>query len=149
MVRKWHQCVRCGKHLSSYKCLWRHKKTCKSAESHTGSGLLYSTSTNRPEVNRVGKSPGDLVRDRKKLDSTEMENGSTGGDNCVDDTVDTAFARRMKRKYPTILRKRGHLLTVPPSITNKIDINNEDDGSSTLSYQSQWCCRKTRREDIC
>ena len=26
MNRKWHQCDLCGKTLSSYKCLWRHKK---------------------------------------------------------------------------------------------------------------------------
>ena len=147
MVRKLHQCVRCGKHLSSYKCLWRHKKTCKGGDNHTGSGLLYSTSTNRPQVNHVGETSGDFVRDSKKLDSTEMANGSTGGDNCVDDTIDNAFSRRVKRKYPTMQRKKRRLLTVPPSITNKFDINDGDDGPSTLSCQSLLCCRKARRRD--
>jgi len=30
MTGKWHQCLSCGKNLSSYKCLWRHKKNCRS-----------------------------------------------------------------------------------------------------------------------
>ena len=30
MSEKWHECVYCGKKLSSYKSLWQHKKNCKS-----------------------------------------------------------------------------------------------------------------------
>ena len=30
MEKKWFVCDDCGRNLSSYKCLWRHKKTCAS-----------------------------------------------------------------------------------------------------------------------
>ena len=32
MDKKWYVCDDCGKNLSSYKTLWRHKKTCKSKD---------------------------------------------------------------------------------------------------------------------
>ena len=91
MVGKWHQCVRCMKNLSSYHSLWRHKKTCKGAGNYSGSGLLYSTSANRPQVNHVGE---DLVRGSTKKDPTEMESGSTGDDHCTDDVMDASSTAR-------------------------------------------------------
>ena len=90
MVGKWHQCVGCMKNLSSYHSLWRHKKTCKGAGNSSGSGLLYSTSANRPQVNHVGETSGNLVRGSKKIDPTEMDSGSTGDDHCVDDAMDAS-----------------------------------------------------------
>ena len=33
--KKWHECEQCEKKLSSYKSLWRHKKTCKSNVAYT------------------------------------------------------------------------------------------------------------------
>ena len=90
MVGKWHQCVGCMKNLSSYHSLWRHKKTCKGAGNHTGSGLLYSTGANRPQVNHVGETSGDLVRGSKKLDPVEMKSGSTGDEGCIDDALDAS-----------------------------------------------------------
>ena len=90
MVGKWHQCVGCMKNLSSYHSLWRHKKTCKGVGNYSGSGLLYSTSANRPQINHVGETSGDLVRRSKKIDSTEMERGSTGDDHCTDDVMNAS-----------------------------------------------------------
>ena len=37
-LKKWHPCQSCGKTLSSYKSLWRHKKTCKLS----GHGLRFN-----------------------------------------------------------------------------------------------------------
>ena len=51
--KKWHVCSGCGKNLSSYRSLWRHKKNCRQASDnvHTGSMLrkrspVISRSTN-------------------------------------------------------------------------------------------------------
>ena len=91
MVGKWHQCVGCMKNLSSYHSLWRHKKTCKGAGNHTGSGLLYHTNNaSWSRANHIGKTSGDLVRDSKTLDPSEMESGSTGDEDCVDDVIDAS-----------------------------------------------------------
>ena len=48
-------CNKCCKKFASRQSLWNHKKRCKGVGNHTGSGLLYSTNTKRPQVNRVGK----------------------------------------------------------------------------------------------
>ena len=42
-LKKWYTCVQCGKHLSSYHSLWRHKKNC------------HSTGTQQHEVPYVGQ----------------------------------------------------------------------------------------------
>ena len=89
--RKWHNCNNCGKNLSSYKCLWRHKKkTCKGVGNYSGSGILYSTKTDRPQVDRVGKTSNDLVHNSKKIEYVDIESGSTGGDSCDEDTMDVS-----------------------------------------------------------
>ena len=57
-----------GSSTVSRQSLWCHKKTCSGVENHSGSGLLYSTNTNRPQVNLVGKTSGNLVHKSKKLE---------------------------------------------------------------------------------
>ena len=83
-------CSICQKPFKYRQSLWRHKKTCKGNGKHAGSGLLYSTNTIRPQVNRAGETSDDLVRDRETLDSTEMESGFTGHDHCADDAMDAS-----------------------------------------------------------
>ena len=57
-----------GSSTVSRQSLWCHKQTCSGVENHSGSGLLYSTNTNRPQVNLVGKTSGNLVHKSKKLE---------------------------------------------------------------------------------
>ena len=81
-------CQLCCKRFASRQSLWNHKKRCQGIGNH--SGLVHSTDTSWSRFNRTGKTSGDLVRDSKTLDSTEINSGTTGGDHCVDDTMDAS-----------------------------------------------------------
>ena len=79
-------CQLCCKRFASRQSLWNHKKRCQGIGNH--SGLVHSTDTSWSRFNRTGKTSGDFFRDSKTLDSTEVNSGTTGGDHCVDDTMD-------------------------------------------------------------
>ena len=92
------KCAECEV-VTGYKNLARHMKrkhpsihsVRKRRDNHTGSERLYSTITNRPQVDRVGKTTGDLAHDSKKIDSIKIESESTGGNDCVGDTMNFNF----------------------------------------------------------
>ena len=88
MVGKWHQCVGCMKNLSSYHSLWRHKKTCKGAGNSSGSGLLYSTSVNRPQVNNPLRQTSTTAEGESTGNSVTGIIGSTGGEESTDCGLD-------------------------------------------------------------
>ena len=71
MVRKRHQCVGCGKHLSSYKCLWRHKNICKGIDNHTDSEVLHSINAKRSRVNFSDQKSGNLYDKSHNDDMTK------------------------------------------------------------------------------
>ena len=75
MTGKWNTCNNCGKNLSSYKSLWRHKKSCMSiprslAISEYGNGkhekvddriLNWIDSHQRNSIPLVSKRSGEFV----------------------------------------------------------------------------------------
>lgn len=63
-LKKWHPCQSCGKTLSSYKSLWRHKKSCK----HSGHGLTSSINKHASSDKFSGKRNEELEKFEHKID---------------------------------------------------------------------------------
>ncbi len=98
-LKKWHPCQSCGKTLSSYKSLWRHRKNCK----HTGHGLTsnqhassdkFSAKRNE-ELEKVGhevdddaeKVLEDLIIDTDRHQSTETS--ESNDENSEDESMES------------------------------------------------------------
>ena len=67
--KKWHTCSTCGKNLSSYRSLWRHKKNCRQASGgvHTSSMLRDRS----PVLSRSSNTPTSSVARTYKVPSTQ------------------------------------------------------------------------------
>ena len=102
----WKTCDNCGKTLSSYQSLWRHKsKSCTGRQSNNmhsdnlarhkkvcgskiGSGLLYPT-TNSSFLSGKHRLHRQESEDRSRLDSTKQMEVESSSDSANDDLTDT------------------------------------------------------------
>ena len=81
MVGKWHQCTSCGKNLSSYHSLWRHKKNCQTDGVGVGQKRSVSSFDEIPTFDGSEFGPG---KSKSKDTLTRMErvvHGSTNAEN--------------------------------------------------------------------
>lgn len=78
--KKWHICPNCGKTLSSYKCLWRHKKNCKfGGEFNNNKNNITSAKQDLNELINACDESSESKTDKNddKRSSTDSGNGES------------------------------------------------------------------------
>ena len=131
MVEKWHQCISCGKHLSSYHSLWRHKKSCKGTGRMIEEEQPTYTTVIPTASGEESFHPKTIERNPKiqALVDEIVDNGITYSQPSLGnfEKTDVSTPALKKRKFdnlrnetPTILRESMIEIEKPPRIMFKI-----------------------------
>ena len=97
--KKWHTCTGCGKNLSSYRSLWRHKKNCRQA-----SGDVHTSSISRdrsPVLSRASNTPTSSVVRTQSTPHT-FGGGVSGGGAAAASAVDRDSSGEKRPTNPKI-----------------------------------------------
>ena len=70
---KWYDCTQCGKNLSSYHSLWRHKKTCRNRPQSSPPNQSHPPVTDDMQVSPPDEAQEDRA-DRTQVLSGEIDN---------------------------------------------------------------------------
>ena len=128
--KQWYTCDKCGKKLSSYKSLWRHKKNCKTSQSTSNWSV-----TETPHINEFRSTLGQKRPRSPNFNGADKETGPRNpkitalldeimNDNSPDRDMDVASQKSLppsiavkQKSSPTISRPSPQktLLTVFPS----------------------------------
>ena len=139
---KWYNCEQCGKNLSSYHSLWRHKKTCK----------------NRPQI--VDSPPNPLVTDDMQVSPEEAQEDRVDRTEVlsleIDDLLDKMKKDMDERieqlkddiwhnicEYREVDEKEGGSLEPGKMISKKNEDENEGEnedqnGEEAISNTKKW-----------
>ena len=142
LSKQWHGCDRCGKTLSTYHSLWRHKKICQSSsyesieipEKYDDAGSVVSFNT----INKiVNNKPSSINEKHPSIDEKRSVNEKHSGNamkrSMDDSAIDESNAMSSYDSRPNILECMPHMV---PAKKQKLDEDESDDGDEDESDES-------------